>query len=138
MTGVRIMITAVIAACGLAGAAAAQNFTSQMQATGDFDGDGLTDTAQMVSNDRGYHVTVTRGAAPRDPAVIAEGPAERAPNTMNVVPPGEFRTTAAGPGEGRSEQIRTRGQALIYGTAESSSALVYWTGDEFRTVWLAD
>ena len=110
---------------------------------GDFDHDGLTDTAQIARTGRDiYHLEITRGAAPGAPTRLP----------MHLSPPHYFKLadaqpatpTACGKGLGAKDHPCPRPKVdlkqgdLLFGYSEASEAAVLWDGKTFQVEWLSD
>ncbi|HYD89596.1 MAG TPA: hypothetical protein VEA80_19100 [Vitreimonas sp.] len=106
-----------------------------LRTEGDFDGDGLRDTAALEVDAERFRLVVRRGAAPEAPIVVREGPRERVGDFLGTRPAGVYETF---PFDDRRETVATRHDGISFGSREASEGLIYWTGAEFRTVWLSD
>jgi|GEM_PF-2646064 len=128
-------LRAIGAALGALLLAAAAQAETTLRTEGDFDGDGRGDVAALEFDAKRYRLVVRLGAAPDEDVILREGPRSRAGNFLATRPAGVYETF---PFDDRSETVVTHHAGISYGTLESSESLVYWTGAEFRTVWLSD
>lgn len=130
-----IPVIATIAAAGLATA------TNALEASGDFDGDGRADRAELRRDGDVQRVVVELAARPGETMVVHEFAVERVRGDLlelKTLPSGVYTTTSAGPGDPEPEGVEVRNDALGFGVPEGAQAMAYWTGDGFRTVWLSD
>jgi len=110
---------------------------------GDFDHDGLLDTARIgQSSANVYHLEITRGA---EPGVSHRLPlAGGAPDYLGLATARRGVATACGRGLGVGTQpcpnpkVDLRQGDLLFGHAESAEAAILWDGGTFRIEWLTD
>ena len=110
---------------------------------GDFDHDGLTDTARISRTGRDiYKLEITRGAAPGILTSLS----------LQLSPPDYFKlasaqdgvATACGKGMGAKSQpcphpkVDLKQGDLLFGYSEASEAAVLWDGGTFHIEWLTD
>ena len=130
-----VALLAVIAAASWGSASLAQG------ASGDFDGDGREDRAVLRRDGDVQRVLVMLAARPGEPITVAElhvSDARAGDIYLNSVLPGDYTETDAGPDDPVSEVVTIEHDALAYGIAESSAWAVYWTGEAFARLELAD
>jgi hypothetical protein len=111
--------------------------SSNMDATGDFDGDGRPDTAAVYLNrhtgNLAVFVTLNARAVPRVYKVI-EAPANLLARVwISRAIPGEYRS-ACGYGNGKTctpAKFRVQYDGIAYFTFEAAAEVVYWNGNGF-------
>jgi hypothetical protein len=135
---------------GLALAALGQHPASAATPTvarGDFDRDGLRDTARVVRGPDGhYRIVVKLGAKARRPVVVYDFGRGRGDFFVASDRPGRYETACHkgyGPDayEGRPcahNSVVLKGDVFSFGVAESSEAVALWTGRRFEVVWISD
>ncbi len=128
-------VTIVVMALLLGVAAAAQE-ASVLRVSGDFDGDGRSDTAEHRVGADSYQLIVWLGRAPQDQIVVLQGPRERSGDFLSVRPPGVYQPFPFGDAD--PAPVAIKHQAISYGSTESSESLIYWTDEGLRIIWLSD
>lgn len=111
---------------------------------GDFDHDGLIDTARIRSTGSDAHdLEIIRGATPSHPTRVAR--LRAAPDYLQLNTTHEDGVaTACGKDLGTRRQpcpnpkVDLRKGDLVFGSAESSEAVVLWDGKRFQVQWLTD
>ena len=116
-------------------------------ARGDFDRDGLRDTARVVLDADGhYRVVVLPGAKRRPPVVVYDFGRFRGDYFVARGRPGHYETACHkgyGP-DARDDRpcahayVVLTGDVLSFGVAESSEAVALWTGRSYEVVWISD
>jgi hypothetical protein len=116
-------------------------------ARGDFDRDGLRDTARIVREPDGrYRVVVQPGAKGQLPVVVYDFGRSRGDYYVARDTPGRYETACHkgyGPDahEGRPcahDYVVLTGDVFSFGVAESSEAVALWNGRRFEVVWISD
>lgn len=121
------------AALGAMGAGPAPASVAQ----GDFDGDGKIDRAEMHIASAGYEVVILSGASTYSkPIFVDRGPPQLAGGQLTTVAPGHFIGSAAAPPRIVPERIETNYEGLAFASGGGMERLIYWTGSNYRAVWL--
>jgi hypothetical protein len=107
--------------------------------TGDFDDDGVLDRAFVRSAGGQYHVVVSG----RTGETIVHTVRASAPPVLSKLQPGTYATACAKGAGARTAPCDARsitivGDALQFGTPESSQAAALWSGRDYRIVWISD
>jgi hypothetical protein len=106
-------------------------------AQGDFDGDGKIDRAELHVAPGGYEIALLLGGQSyAAPVIVDRGPPQLAGDALETVAPGRFVGSAAAPPRIVPERIETQYEGLSFSSSAGMVRLIYWTGSNFRAVWL--
>lgn len=109
----------------------------KLSVSGDFDGDGKTDRAAFLLNDRrgAFRLFVRRGATGRyEPLNYSEKITALGGYGLEVEPPGTYADIL----DEDAKPVRTRWPAVGAAYFESSYVIFYWDGRRFGEIWLSD
>jgi hypothetical protein len=109
--------------------------------TGDFDHDGRSDRAEIVTvSDGAYQLQVQPGAVGAKPLVVADlQPSQLRDLFVEKASPGRVRTRCADVTDDKCRRtVELAGDTLSFGTREASHAMAIWRGDRFEVVWISD
>lgn len=130
-----IGIMALLVAASLSAA------SNPVSLSGDFDGDGRTDSARIIGN--ALIVTFDRPAGPSDHVALVL-PRGASSLKLSLVLSGRYET-ACGKGYLRAtdcadapRSVTIENDAINLFTPESANQYVYWTGDRFAAAWMSD